>query len=280
MADYQMTTIGDLIPAIPWVAQENQRFITMLRGLSEEDWRQPTHCTGWTAADVVAHMTLGARFYAHVIPPGSKGLLEMPFGAGDLKEFWDYRDRVGKELAGLPGQDRIDTFEAAVNYLQAVFEAIRPENMNKEAWHWMCPCPIHSFPGQRLYELILHDWDIRNNPESDLHPAALGMATDILDFRLPFFYNLTPDPYLSGSFRFETDEPRRIWGLGIENTHAKSIPGKGEGFDVRLFSSASDLLLLTTGRASLSEKIKQKHLVIDGDRIMGETLMRVLCQPF
>ncbi len=275
-----MTSIGDHIPAIPWVARENRRFIAILRGMNEKEWKRPTCCTGWSAADVVAHMTLGARFYAHVIPAGSEGVLEMPFGARGQKEFWNYRDRIGKELAGLSGGERVDAFEIAVKNLQAVFEAIRPEDMDKEAWHWMCPCPIHSYPGQRLYELILHDWDIRNDPESGLHPDPLGMATDILDFRLPFFYNLIPDPSLSGSFRFETENPRRIWGLGIENNRATGIPAEGDAFDVRLLSSASDLLLLTTGRASLSGKIKAGGLVIEGDRARGDMLMKVLCRPF
>ena len=54
--------------AVSWVEKENHRFIGILQGLSEQEWRAPTFCPGWCVADVVAHMTLGARFYAHVIP--------------------------------------------------------------------------------------------------------------------------------------------------------------------------------------------------------------------
>ena len=67
----------------------------------------------------------------------------------DLESFWVHRDRVGAELASLPGGERVDRFEEAVWNLQAVFEAVRPEDMEKEAWHWMCPCPAH-FSGQHL----------------------------------------------------------------------------------------------------------------------------------
>ena len=83
-----MISIHEQIPAIPWVAQENKRFIEILRGLDVQSWKRPTYCTGWFVADVVAHMTLGARFYAHVIPAGKEGRLEMPFGAVDLETFW------------------------------------------------------------------------------------------------------------------------------------------------------------------------------------------------
>jgi uncharacterized protein (TIGR03083 family) len=275
-----MISIHEQIPAIPWVAQENKRFIEMLRGLDVQSWKRPTYCTGWFVADVVAHMTLGARFYAHVIPAGKEGRLEMPFGAEDLETFWAYRSRVGEELAALPGEERVDRFEAAVNDLQVVFEDIHPEDMEKEAWHWMCPCPIHSYPGQRLYELILHDWDIRNEPEGNLHPDALGMATDILDFRLPFFFNHTPDLELSGRFRFQTENPSRVWAMGLEGGHAEPISSRNDQFDAQFFSSSSDILLLTTGRADLAYKMKTGHLRIEGDRLRAEKLMNILCKPF
>jgi hypothetical protein len=233
-------------------------------------------------------MTLGAMFYAHVIPAGREGRLEMPFGAANLESFWAYRDRVGAELAALSGGGRVDRFEAAVWDLQAVFEAIRPEDLEKEAWHWMRPCPLHSYPGQRLFELILHDWDIRNEPEANLHPEALGAAVDILDFRLPFFFSHAPDPELSGAFRFETGSPARAWAMRIGGGRAAPVssgshPAGGappEDFDARILSSASDLLLLTTGRADLLEKMRAGRLRIEGDEAKALALLRVLCHPF
>ncbi len=268
------------VPATPWVARENRRFIKILGGMDEAAWRRPTCCAGWTAADVVAHMTLGARFYAHVIRAGAGGALSMPFGAENLEAFWAYRKKTGDELAALAGSERVDRFEAAVSDLQEVFENLRPGDLDREAWHWMRPCPIRSFPGQRLYELILHDWDIRNRPEADLHPDALGMGVDILNERLPFFYNLRPAPGLAGRFRFETENPGRVWALEIRAERAASDdPGDG-AFDARFFTSASDIILLTTGRADLRAKEAAGRLRVEGDRARAEALLDVLCRPF
>ncbi|MFP6870128.1 MAG: maleylpyruvate isomerase N-terminal domain-containing protein [Nitrospinota bacterium] len=275
-----MASIEEHIPSIPWVEKENRRFIAILCGLDEAGWRRPTYCSGWSAADVVAHMTLGARFYAHVIPAGIEGRLEMPFGAKDLESFWVHRDRVGAELASLPGGERVDRFEEAVWNLQAVFEAVRPEDMEKEAWHWMCPCPAHSYPGQRLYELILHDWDLRNDPEGDLHPDALGAAVDILDFRLPFFFNHAPDPELTGTFWFETAGPVRSWAMRVEAGSAHPVSPEEGVFDAEIFVSASDILLLTTGRADPVAKKAAGRLRIEGDIGLADTLLGVLCRPF
>lgn len=275
-----MASIEELIPATPWVARENRRFIGILRALSEDEWRAPTRCTGWSAADVVAHMTLGARFYAHVIPAGRAGRTEMPFGASDLETFWAYRDKVGAELSALPGSERVDAFEEAVRALQKEFEAIAPGDMNNEAWHWMCPCPVHSYPGQRLYELVLHDWDIKNDTTVELHPEALGAAVEILDFRLPFFFNNKPDPALAGSFLFETGRPARAWAMATEGgVAAPTSPEAGE-FDARIYSSSSDIVLLTTGRADYAEKKRAGRLRVEGDAEKADALMRSLCKPF
>jgi len=225
-------------------------------------------------------MTLGALFYSHVITAGREGRLEIPFGTKDLKSFWAYREREGAELSSLPDNERVDRFEDAVWKLQSVFKMLRPNDLEKKAWHWMCPCPLHSYPGQRLFELILHDWDIQNNPESDLQSDALGAVVDILDFRLPFFFNHMPDPELTGSFRLETNNPSRSWAMRVEAGNARPVSPEEGTFDAEIFASSSDLILLTTGRASLEKKKETDFLLIKGDFKLADLLLEVLCRPF
>src|SRR3954470_23980476 len=42
--------------AVPGMLEEYQSFGELLLTLSDEDWRQPTRCEGWTVADVAAHV--------------------------------------------------------------------------------------------------------------------------------------------------------------------------------------------------------------------------------
>ena len=273
-------TMDSLVRVLSWVAKENHRFIATLRNLSEQEWRAPTFCPGWSVADVVAHMTLGARFYAHVIPPGAAGRLEMPFGATDLESFWAYRKKIGDELAALSADERIDVFADAVWRLQGVFEAIRPDDLDKEAWHWLAPCPIRTFPGQRLYELILHDWDIRNQPDGDLHPPSLPMAVDCLPERFPIFFRARGDRDFSGTICFETSEPERRWALRVLKGEPEIVFSEPADCDARIACRGSDLVLLTTGRASLEDKEKTGALRIEGDRAKAAEAMEVLSRPF
>ena len=266
--------------ATSWVEKENHRFIEILRGLSEQEWRASTFCPGWCVADVVAHMTLGARFYAHVIPAGAAGRLEMPFGASDLESFWSYRKKVGDELVALPDDERIGTFAEAVWRLQEILEEVRSEDMDKKAWHWLAPCPIRTFPGQRLYELILHDWDIRNQPDSDLPASSLPVAVDCLSERFPIFFGARGDKDFSGTICFETKEPDRKWVLRIEKGHPEILVSDQGDCDARVVCTGSDLVLLTTGRASIEKKEKAGRLRIEGDRAMAVKVLEVLSRPF
>ena len=266
--------------ATSWVEKENHRFIEILRGLSEQEWRASTFCPGWCVADVVAHMTLGARFYAHVIPAGAAGRLEMPFGAENLDSFWAYRKKVGDELVALSDDERIDAFAEAVWRLQEVFEGLQPDALDKKAWHWLAPCPIRTFPGQRLYELILHDWDIRNQPDGDLHASSLPVAVDCLPERFPIFFGARGDKDSSGTVCFETMEPERKWALRIEKGESEILFADDGVCDARVICGGSDLVLLTTGRAMLEEKEGGGRLRIEGDRAMAVKVLEVLSRPF
>ena len=179
-----MTGGTSLIPSIPFVEHHNRLLISDLRAFGDSDWKRPSYCPGWTAAHVIGHMTLGAVFYAHVVRTGGEGILSPPFGAKDIPEFRAIRATRMEELAALPEAD-----------------------LDKNAWHPRCPTPIRFFPPQRFYELILHGWDIRNEPESSIIPEGLDHGLDILKERLPFFYNQSPDPALEGVLRLETTGP-------------------------------------------------------------------------
>ena len=265
---------------VSWVERENHRFIGILRGLSEQEWRAPTFCPNWCVADVVAHMTLGAHFYAHVIPAGAAGRLEMPFGARDLESFWAYRKEVGDELVALSADERINAFAEAVWGLQEVFKGVRLDDLDKQAWHWLAPCPIRTFPGQRLYELILHDWDIRNQPDSALHPSSLSIAVDCLAERFPIFFGARGDRDFSGNICFETKQPDRNWTLRIEKGNPEIAFSESGDYDARVVCDGSDLVLLTTGRASLEDKERAGRLRIEGDRTQAALVLDVLSRPF
>jgi uncharacterized protein (TIGR03083 family) len=45
-----------------WVGEQLQRLHDALATLSEEDWRRPSLCEGWTLRHVIAHLTMASRY--------------------------------------------------------------------------------------------------------------------------------------------------------------------------------------------------------------------------
>lgn len=50
--------------AMQITAEENRRFLALLRQLGPDDWPQPTDCTRWTVRDVAVHVTAAAEAQA------------------------------------------------------------------------------------------------------------------------------------------------------------------------------------------------------------------------
>jgi len=48
---------------IPVVGRETARLVQALRSWPQSYWSRPAYCPGWTAADAVAHLTMGGDFY-------------------------------------------------------------------------------------------------------------------------------------------------------------------------------------------------------------------------
>jgi uncharacterized protein (TIGR03083 family) len=65
------------MPDNPWpiIHAQREALATDLAGLSDEQWKTPSLCSGWTVQDVVGHMTATARmtpgrFFGHLIGSG------------------------------------------------------------------------------------------------------------------------------------------------------------------------------------------------------------------
>lgn len=271
---------SSLIPSLPHIERHNQLLVSDLSSLDEAMWARPTFCPGWSVAHVIGHMTLGALLYAHVVQAGREGVLSPPFGAKDIPGFRAIRKSQMESLVSLPAGERVRRFEEAVETLQEVFAAVPAGDLNKPAWHPRCPTPIRFFPAQRFYELILHEWDIRNEPESSIIPAGLDHGLDILKERLPFFYNQTPDADLAGFFQFETAEPAHAWGVEIKNRKAAFRPAGNQEAEICFKASASNLILLACGRANIEAKLNSGELRIEGNAVKAETFMKILFRPF
>jgi uncharacterized protein (TIGR03083 family) len=65
------------------VVRQRQRLVTVLADLSEDEWRHPSRCEGWTVQDVVTHLVSTNGFWALSIQSGLAGAPTQLLGAFD-----------------------------------------------------------------------------------------------------------------------------------------------------------------------------------------------------
>lgn len=269
-----------LLPSIPWLAHENARFIAQLRAMSDADWLRSTFCTEWNAAQLIGHMTGGAISYTERIRAARRGEVILSLGAETPEEFQAARNEITRKSIAMPRAERIDWIESSQDDLQAEIERLKSGDLDRDLWHRKGNTKARTFPAQRLYEVALHAWDLENDPDAPLETESLGALVDILESRIPLYFNRSGATGPAGVFRFETSKPEATWEMVIADGKASAGKGLSASPDAVLYASASDMVLLCAGRAEQSRKIKNASLRVEGDAQKAAALMDVLFRPF
>ncbi|MDE0332981.1 MAG: maleylpyruvate isomerase family mycothiol-dependent enzyme [Nitrospinae bacterium] len=272
--------VTPLLPEIPWLAHENARFIAQLRALSDADWTKPTFCPGWNAAQLVGHMTGGAISYAERIRAALRGEVIISLGAGTPAEFQAARDEITRKSIAMSPKERIDWIERSQDALQEEIERLEPGDLDRDLWHRKGNTKMRTFPAQRLYEVALHGWDLENDPDAPLETESLGALVEILETRVPLYFNRAAPGGNTGVFRFETSSPEAAWEISIADGEASTLDGLSSSPDAVLSASGSDMVLLCAGRADRAQKIADDSLRVEGDSQKAAALMDVLFRPF
>lgn len=248
--------------------------------MSDADWAKPTFCTEWNAAQLIGHMTGGAVSYAERIRAARRGEVILSLGAGTPGEFQAARDAIARKSIAMSPKERIDWIERSQDDLQAEIERLEPADLDRDLWHRKGNTKARTFPAQRLYEVALHGWDLENDPDAPLETDSLGALAEILESRIPLYFNRSGATGPEGLFRFETSKPESTWEMVIAGGEASALKYLSVSLDAVLSASASDMVLLCAGRADRAQKIEDGSLRIEGDAQKAVALMDVLFRPF
>jgi len=262
------------------IAHETARLGQMFRSWPQSYWSRPTYCPGWTAADAVAHLATGGDFYAQVITSGRSGEPKFAWGANSPAEAREARQAaVQKLLDGGPAAVLVG-FEQAGAKLQAVLESLQEADLTKVALHPRGRIPIGSWIGMRILELSAHDWDIRQPHESHAHlsPTAVPALLSAMPELQAQLLGLRVTEGLDGVYALRAGEA--AWGFTIQGktvTPRQGAPGEG---DVGLSTDAESMILLTVGRADVTEKLQSAALTITGNVEQGKQLCATLFRTY
>ena len=265
---------------IPVIANETARMAQTFRSWSQSYWSRPTYCPGWTAADAVAHLATGGDFYAQVITSGRSGEPKLPWGANSPAESRDARQAAVKKLLDGGPASVLAGFEQAGATLQAVLESLQEADLTQVALHPRGRIPIGSWIGMRILELSAHDWDIRQPHETHAHlsPTAVPALLRSMPELQVQLLGLRLTEGLDGVYALHAGDV--AWGFTIQGKTVTPVQGTPRECNVGLSTDAESMILLTVGRADVTEKLQSAALTITGNVEQGKQLCATLFRAY
>ncbi len=265
---------------IPVVAYETTRLAQAFRSWPQSYWSRPAYCPGWTVADAVAHIATGGDFYAQVITSGRSGAPTLPWGASTSEAFRAARQAAGQKLLDGSPSALVEGFEQGGARLQAVLESLQEADLARVALHPRGLIPIGAWIGMRILELSVHDWDMRQPHEPHAHlsptavPALLGIMPEI---QLQLLERRVTGE-LEGVYVLRAGDA--AWGLTIQGQSVTYQAAAPAACDAGLNTDAESMLLLTVGRADVTEKMQSGVLTLTGNAEQGKQLCATLFRAY
>jgi uncharacterized protein (TIGR03083 family) len=267
----------NLVPLFPGL---HSQLMTLLRGLSPEDWNRPTACPLWSVKDIVAHLldTCLRRLSFgrdHLDPSPDRPITaygDLVVYLNELNARW-----VAATRRLSPGV-LIDIMDLAGPQLHQYFSSLDPQNTATfgVAWAGQEESPVWFDIGREYTERWLHQQQIREAVGADglvgrqwLHPAL-----DIFVRALPYTYRqVQAEPGASIELEIR-GEAGGLWTLArAEATWVLFTGREGQSMArVRLDQDAAWKLF----SKGLSPDQASQRVVIEGDPRLGRPVLGTL----
>ena len=262
----------------------NRAFLTDLEALPPESWGRPSDCEGWTAAGVVVHMTQVAELYADAVTRGRGGDAGPPPQAAQGIQAWRaWRAERHKERVARPATEVLNGYRAAAARVEQVVDDARRDAPETRAWHPAGPQSLDWWAGQWLFELALHDWDLRvaADPAAEPRREAMAAFARAIAPRLSRGFAGGDDPDVAGRYRIELtelDSPSEAEPLAfvvrVGDGRVEVEPGSDDGADATIRTDPAALALVMTNRRPVDQFAAAGRWEVSGDDKRADAFAR------
>lgn len=182
-----MTGKQDFYDELTAFEEEANELSNFLEGLSDEQWRHPSACEGWSISDVVLHLAQSEEGVIATFDHGNAGMSLAPY-VGDALENPESDGAVDAVVEAAVRAERPDDPADALPRWQTAHEAVMKRFRDTEPsmrLNWIsAPLSARTLATTRLAEHWIHGLDIREPlgspaPDTDRlrHIARLAWRT-------------------------------------------------------------------------------------------------------
>jgi len=251
-------------PSVDHLEQTWASLLALCEDLTEEDWKAPTGCPGWSVQDNVAHLVdyeagaLGRPRPEHEV--GSPEHVRNPLGAAN---------EVGVDARrGLPGRAVLEELREVTAARGAQLRALTEADLAQEVVTPAGPGTVADMLTLRVMDTWAHEQDIRRalgRPGHERGPAV-DEAVGYWAKALPFVVGKRAGAPDGSTVVVEVGELRRaievVDGRAREAAEAPAAP------DVRITMPATTFAALVGGRTDAPHDV-----VVEGDEGLGRRIV-------
>lgn len=220
-----------------------------LRALPPAAWAYPSACACWVIGDVVAHLVDSGAFYTESITRGLQGE-RAPFAnrppAGSVNGAAAAALTATRVLAARQrlGDGLLTAFDDTTDRFNHLVTRLTAAEAETACYHPGNMLSVRTFVGLRLFELVVHGWDIRfpMEPAASLSPES---AAVLVEWWPEFVtWDFQPDESLApgGRFRFVfTGNGLHPYDLIVEGETVRMAPADQVPAHVTLHCEAGTL---------------------------------------
>ena len=249
-------------------------FLADMEALPAATWDQPSDCEGWTIKAAMIHIAQVAELLGDSLARGRTGDPgPPPLAAAEGVQAWRAARMARQQLALTQTPAEILAwYREATTMIGAEMDAIPAAPAGSQGWHPVGARPLAWVQDQWLFELALHDWDIRValDPAAEVRTETQSAFARTLPSRLGRGFNGADNPALAGTYlvQMQAADPLavtiRVGGGVVDAETAAGTP------DVTIVTDPSAFGLVTTNRRGVDRFAPTGRWQVSGDTARAE----------
>ena len=260
-------------------ADLNRAFAADLETLPEAEWWRQSDCAGWSVGAVVVHQTQVAEMLADSLARGRAGDAGPPARAAESIHAWRAwrAGELSRRAAQAPAE-MLAQYRARAAELERELEGVPEAPAEARGWHPVGPQPFDWLLDQWLFELALHDWDIRvsADPGADLRPECLPAFARTLPARFGRSFSGADNPAIAGLYRVELAGAgsQAAWQIRVGDGRVEIGPPDAPAPDATIRTDPAAFALVMTNRRPADSFRASGRWRADGDVARADAFAR------
>lgn len=242
--------------------------------LSPSLFSQASSADGWTNADVLSHITMGALSYHMYLSRALEGILDPPKGLPSPMKGYLATDvsttilESTKQLKYDNVSNLVHIFATNCQRLHVLLSTIEDNDWNKPVYHRLGNTTVRGLLLYRLSEVCLHAWDIKSSIESspNLHPRTIHPLLE----RVPGWMDWVFKPgYVkvnsSACYHYYVKDPVQVfWEITIFEDNFIILDKPSSSPTVTFESESETAILFLAGRLKADKLVEKQLLTVKG----------------